>query len=84
MTEINRTALYERHVTKLEELIPAAEEVAGLLDDISVRARQVDADVAGSEDEGEEERQARNWPGLAAASVAATRGQRLGRAARAG
>ena len=41
-----RMALYERHVTKLEELIPAAEEVAGLLDDISVRARQVDADVA--------------------------------------
>lgn len=35
-----RLALYERQVGKLEELIPAAEEVAGLLDDISVRARQ--------------------------------------------
>lgn len=35
-----RLALYERQVDKLEELIPAAEEVAGLLDDISVRARQ--------------------------------------------
>lgn len=35
-----RLALYERQVGKLEELIPAAEEVAGLLDDISVRARR--------------------------------------------
>ncbi|MEQ9401767.1 MAG: type 4a pilus biogenesis protein PilO [Longimicrobiales bacterium] len=34
------TALYERHVAALEELIPAAEEVAGLLDDISERARR--------------------------------------------
>jgi type IV pilus assembly protein PilO len=35
-----RLALYERQVAKLEELIPAAEEVAGLLDDISARAVQ--------------------------------------------
>lgn len=34
-----RMALYERHVSELEQLIPAAEEVAGLLDDISSRAR---------------------------------------------
>lgn len=34
------TALYERHVAALEELIPGAEEVAGLLDDISERARR--------------------------------------------
>lgn len=41
-----RLALYERQVAKLEELIPAAEEVAGLVDDISVRARQFNVDVA--------------------------------------
>ena len=35
-----RMALYERQVAKLEELIPAAEEVPVLLDDMSVRARQ--------------------------------------------
>ena len=35
-----RMALYERQVGKLEELIPAAEEVPVLLDDMSVRARQ--------------------------------------------
>lgn len=40
-----RLALYERQVAKLEELIPAAEEVAGLLDDISLRARQVNVEV---------------------------------------
>ena len=34
-----RMALYERHVSRLEELIPAAEEVAGLADDIANRAR---------------------------------------------
>lgn len=33
-------ALYERHVAALEQLIPAAEEVAGLLDDVSERARR--------------------------------------------
>jgi type IV pilus assembly protein PilO len=41
-----RLALYERQVSKLEELIPAAEEVAGLLDDISARARQAGVEVA--------------------------------------
>jgi type IV pilus assembly protein PilO len=35
-----RMALYERHVDKLEELIPGAEEVAGLVDDISQQARR--------------------------------------------
>jgi len=35
-----RMALYERQVSKLEELIPAAEEVPALLDDMSIRARQ--------------------------------------------
>lgn len=40
-----RLALYERHVAQLEELIPAQEEVAILLDDIQSRARTVDIDV---------------------------------------
>ncbi|MEQ1856329.1 MAG: type 4a pilus biogenesis protein PilO [Longimicrobiales bacterium] len=40
-----RLALYEQHVAKLEELIPAGEEVPVLLDDISTRARIVDVDV---------------------------------------
>lgn len=40
-----RLALYERHVAQLEELIPAQEEVAILLDDIQSRARAVDIDV---------------------------------------
>ena len=40
-----RMALYERHVARLEELIPAQEEVAALLDDIQARARAVDVDV---------------------------------------
>ena len=41
-----RLALYERQVAKLEELIPANEELAALLDDISVRARQADVEIA--------------------------------------
>jgi len=40
-----RMALYERHVARLEELIPAQEEVAVLLDDIQTRARMVDVEV---------------------------------------
>jgi type IV pilus assembly protein PilO len=40
-----RMALYERQVAKLEELIPAAEEVPVLLDDMSVRARQDGVDI---------------------------------------
>ena len=35
-----RMALYERQVGRLEELIPSAEDVAILIDDMSVRARQ--------------------------------------------
>lgn len=40
-----RMALYERHVSRLEELIPAQEEVPALLDDIQARARTVGVDV---------------------------------------
>ncbi len=40
-----RLALYEAHVAKLEELIPQAEEVPALLDDIQTRARLQDVDV---------------------------------------
>lgn len=40
-----RMALYERQVSRLEELIPAAEDVAGLLDDMTARARQDDVEV---------------------------------------
>ena len=41
-----RLALYERQVSKLEELIPAAEEVAGLLDDITRTARSVGVELS--------------------------------------
>jgi type IV pilus assembly protein PilO len=40
-----RMALYERHVAELEELIPAAEEVAGLLDDVTTQAVQIGVDL---------------------------------------
>jgi type IV pilus assembly protein PilO len=40
-----RMALYERHVARLEQLIPGQEEVAALLDDIQSRARLVGIDV---------------------------------------
>ena len=40
-----RPALYEAHVAKLEELIPAEEEVSVLLDDIQRRARVQRVDV---------------------------------------
>jgi len=40
-----RMALYERHVERLEELIPALEEVPGLVDDINIRARRAGVDV---------------------------------------
>lgn len=46
-----RMALYERHVARLEELIPAQEEVPVLLDDIQARARLVDVDVQGLDPE---------------------------------
>jgi type IV pilus assembly protein PilO len=35
-----RLALYERHVSRLEALIPATDEVSALLDDIQALARQ--------------------------------------------
>lgn len=41
-----RMALYERHVGALEELIPEAEEVAGLVDDISQRARETGVELS--------------------------------------
>jgi Tfp pilus assembly protein PilO len=46
-----RMALYERHVARLEELIPAQEEVAALLDDIQARARANDVAVVGLDPE---------------------------------
>jgi type IV pilus assembly protein PilO len=42
-----RMELYERHVARLEELIPAREEVAMFLDDIQSRARRQNVDVLG-------------------------------------
>lgn len=38
-------ALYERHVSKLEELIPAAEEVPALIDDLMERSRRTSVSV---------------------------------------
>jgi len=40
-----RMALYERHVSRLEELIPAQEEVPVLLDNIQAQARSADVSV---------------------------------------
>lgn len=40
-----RMALYERQVARLEELIPAAEDLAVLLDDITARSIQVGVEV---------------------------------------
>jgi type IV pilus assembly protein PilO len=40
-----RLALYEAHVAQLEELIPAREEVAALVDDIGTRARIMNVDL---------------------------------------
>lgn len=37
-----RMALYERHISQLELLIPDSEEVAALLNDMTLRARQLD------------------------------------------
>jgi type IV pilus assembly protein PilO len=42
-----RLALYERHVSRLEQLIPAEEEVAALVDDIGTRARSLRVDLQG-------------------------------------
>ena len=41
----DRNALYQRHVAKLEELIPGQEDVADLFDDVATRARLVDVAV---------------------------------------
>ena len=46
-----RMVLYERHVARLEELIPAREEVAMLFDDIQSRARRQNVDVLGLDPE---------------------------------
>ncbi|MDH3207422.1 MAG: type 4a pilus biogenesis protein PilO [Gemmatimonadota bacterium] len=46
-----RLALYERHVARLEALVPASEEVGVLLDDIQARARQVGVEVVGLDPE---------------------------------
>lgn len=40
-----RLALYERHVARLEQLIPAQEEVPALIDDVGNRARVLDVEV---------------------------------------
>ncbi|NIP60475.1 MAG: type 4a pilus biogenesis protein PilO, partial [Gemmatimonadetes bacterium] len=41
-----RLALYQRHVTQLEQLIPQSEEVPQLLNDMTVEARRVNVDIA--------------------------------------
>jgi type IV pilus assembly protein PilO len=46
-----RMALYERHVARLEELIPGQEEVAVLLDDIQALARNTGVAVIGLDPE---------------------------------
>jgi type IV pilus assembly protein PilO len=40
-----RLALYERHIARLEQLIPAREEVPALIDDVGNRARVLDVEV---------------------------------------
>lgn len=47
----NRMATYERHVARLEELIPAQEEVPALVDDIQARARVSSVEVVGLDPE---------------------------------
>ena len=46
-----RLALYERHVARLEALIPARDEVTALLNDIQARARQFGVVVDGLDPE---------------------------------
>jgi len=41
-----RLALYQRHVTQLEQLIPQSEEVPQLLNDMTVEARRVNVEIA--------------------------------------
>ena len=40
-----KMALFERHIAQLEQLIPGSEEVAAVVDEISVVAREVGVDV---------------------------------------
>lgn len=40
-----RMALYERHISQLELLIPSSEEVAALLNDMAFRARELDVEL---------------------------------------
>src|SRR5690606_2917933 len=40
-----RAAAYERHITRLEQLIPTSEEVAGLLHTISLRAQETGVEI---------------------------------------
>lgn len=46
-----RMQLYERHVARLEQLIPAQEEVPALIDDVQLRARDADVLVTGLDPE---------------------------------
>lgn len=47
----DRMELYERHVRRLEQLIPAGEEVPALLNDLNDEARRVDVELFGIEPE---------------------------------
>lgn len=49
-----KLTLYERHVAKLETLIPQEEEVASLLNDISAQSRVIGVDIATMRPEPEE------------------------------
>jgi type IV pilus assembly protein PilO len=42
---LERLALYERHIARLEQLIPAREEVPALIDDVGNRARVMNVEV---------------------------------------
>ena len=42
----DRLALYERHIDKLEALIPQSEEVSALLNDVTAVARQTGVELA--------------------------------------
>lgn len=46
-----RTELYERHVRRLEQLIPAGEEVPALLNDLNDEARRMDVELYGIDPE---------------------------------
>jgi type IV pilus assembly protein PilO len=50
-----RLALYERHVSQLERLIPQSDEVAALLNDITREARRIGVDVTSMHPEPEEQ-----------------------------